>query len=73
MIAAKLNYYDATKLLLQEAQIADASGKTALMYAAMNGNLGVLDLLIDEERKIVDEDGRTALMHAVTHSQVKCV
>ncbi|MDH3279932.1 MAG: ankyrin repeat domain-containing protein, partial [Gammaproteobacteria bacterium] len=71
--------FDTAKLLLEAGLEADADvdayGYTALMFAAMNGHLKVVELLLDRGADIngQSDDGRTALMVAAWNGHEKVV
>ncbi|TNJ29137.1 Ankyrin repeat protein 1 [Giardia muris] len=50
----------------------DRFGCTALMYAAMNGNVAVVEQLVTEEAGIRDKAGLSAYDHAVARGQTAC-
>ena len=52
-----------------------SSGKTALMYAAEKGNLGIANLLLEKgaDLNATDNDGKTALQIAQENNQAAMV
>lgn len=58
---------------LHEAGQRDVSGKTALMHAAINGHLEMVDILKGYEARMQDKTGTTALMYATRYSTVEVV
>lgn len=73
MLAARENLPDVVQDMLQEYRtFKDASGKTALMYAAEAGSLECVELLVDAEKKMQDELGKTACIYACEGDQYDC-
>jgi ankyrin repeat protein len=76
--AASYNNIVKVKKLIEEGCDVDAyddSGKTALMYAAKNGQSEIMNMLI-KKGAMVDEDcysGKTALMYAAAYGQTEIV
>ena len=73
MRVATENNVDKAKELLFQANLQDKDGKTALMYAAENGCIDIVELLLDKEACRGDDQGRTALMYAVAAKSYECV
>lgn len=50
-------------------------GRTALMFAAQNGHMDVVRLLLEDEKQMVDGNGWTALMYAASngHVEIACL
>ena len=72
MLAAAFNHLDCVKELIEEAQMQDENGWTALMWAAYNGHLEVVAELAKYELHIKNTKGETALMKATQKSQTEC-
>lgn len=51
----------------------DENGMTALMHAALNGNLECVELLVPYEKNLRDSKGWTALMYATLGRNLGCV
>lgn len=50
---------------LDECEERDVNGRTALMWAAMNGHKEVVEMLVEYGKKMVDDQGHTALYYAL--------
>lgn len=73
MLAAGGGYKELVELWLSDAAIRDREGKTALMYAAINGHSDCCTILIELEQKAVDNKGLTALMHAAQKGHLSVI
>lgn len=73
MHASEANNVECAKLLLKEAGNQDCRGLTALMKAAVKGNLKLVNLLADLEGKLQDSNGYTALMHAAQKGRFRII
>ena len=70
-----LNYDQQTEDLKKLIDTKDNTGKTALMFASLNGHLKVVETLIEKEANILEktEEGYTALMFASLNGHLKVV
>ncbi|TNJ27340.1 Ankyrin repeat protein 2 [Giardia muris] len=67
------NRPDLVRHYLHEAGQRDTSGKTALMHAAINGHLEMVEILKEHEARRQDNTGTTALMYAIRYSTIEVV
>ncbi|TNJ28675.1 Ankyrin repeat protein 1 [Giardia muris] len=72
MIAAIIGDANMASQCLSLARMQTTVGLTALMFAAMNGNLSLLKLLLPFEAQLRDSNGMTALMHAASLGHKEC-
>ncbi|EFO61158.1 Kinase, NEK [Giardia lamblia P15] len=73
MCAACLGDADAVGNNLQQAGMKNNYGQTALMWAAQNGHLDCVRLLLEKEGGMKSNSGRTALMYAAQNGHAGCV
>lgn len=71
--AARLGDAARARRGLRWARERDSNGRTALMHAAMHGNVRIVRLLRPLEARLQDHKGWTALMYALDNGQLECV
>ena len=73
MCAACYGHVECVKELLEEANIQNDYGHTALMLACRDNCPRCVELLLDEEAETKDKDGCTAFSYANANNHAECV
>lgn len=73
MCAAVSGDIELLRLHLHEAKARDRNRRTALMHAAIHGQLACVEALLPLETRLQDKDGTTALIYAVGCDEPECV
>lgn len=72
MVAARAGHVEVVRLLNHETQLRDHRGRTALMYAAIEGHIACVHELLTMELHYTDFQGYTAFSYALLNGHEVC-